>query len=87
MLTDIRGTIYEESENFDKKKILSRNHRGEEYNNWAENFNKGIQQQTRWSEIKDKWTRRQGTGIHPIRSALKKQKQKQKKEWIELKRL
>lgn len=30
MLTDIRGTIYEESENFDKKKILSRNHRGEE---------------------------------------------------------
>ena len=33
MLTDIRGAIYEESENFNKNKILSRNHRGEEYNN------------------------------------------------------
>ena len=76
MLTDIRGTIYEESENFNKNKILSRNHRGEEYNNWAGKFNKGIQQQTRWSEIKDQWTRRQGTGIHPIRSAFKKKKKK-----------
>lgn len=48
--------MHEQSETLNKKekykKVPNGTHRDEEYNNWAEKFNGGVQQQTRLSETK-----------------------------------
>lgn len=48
--------MHEQSETFNKKekykKVPNGTHRDEEYNNWAEKFSGGVQQQTRLSETK-----------------------------------
>ena len=49
--------MHEQSETLNQKekykKVPNGTHRAEEYNNWAEKFNGGVQQQTRSSETKN----------------------------------
>lgn len=57
MLTKVGRAMHEQSETFNKKenckKVPNGTHRTEEYNNWAEKFSGGVQQQTRSSETKN----------------------------------
>lgn len=50
----------------------------EEYNNWTEKHSRGVQQQTTWRKIKNKWTHRQGSGVHPITGAKGKKWKREK---------
>lgn len=61
--------------NKDMKNI---SHRAEEHHNWTVKYTTGVQQQARWSRRKNHSTQRQGSGIHPIRSAERKRVKKLK---------
>ena len=52
-------------------KIQNRIYRAQNYNNWTEKLNKGIQQQTRSSERKEQWIQRQCNGVYPVRESMK----------------
>lgn len=58
------------------KKVLWRGYRVEEYNNWTEKCNWGVQQQTRLCRRMDRRPGRQGRGIHSNR-----RKEKNFKKW------
>lgn len=48
MLTEVRRPMHEQSENFNKEKVLkstTQKYKTEEYNTWSEKFNRGVQQQ------------------------------------------
>lgn len=74
MVTEIRRTMHEQRISTKKLKILKSAKQITELNNTitTENFNRGVQQQTKSSGRKDQQTGRQGSRIHPIRGARRK---------------
>lgn len=80
MLNKVKRTMHEKSKNFKKKrkywKVLNRNHRAKEYNNWNKNsveeFNK------RWDQAEERIRKlKQGIGNHPIKETKEKKKEKE----------
>ena len=53
-------------------KIPNRNHRVEKYNNWSENFNIGLKEQTKSTRKKKKISKLKDSGIHQIRRVRRK---------------
>ena len=59
MLTEVRWTKY--------LKVLNRNNRAEEDNNWTYKFNREIEQLTRWSQRSNQQTQGHSSRINSIR--------------------
>ena len=71
--------MHEQSETLNQKekykKVPNGTHRAEEYNNWAEKFNGGVQQQTRGGK-KRPMNLKTEQWVYPIRAVKKNEKKK-----------